>query len=59
MPGQVLVVTMTLECIALWETVGKVDWPDAYWGFPPNQYISENLQILLVFTYSILHSTFW
>ncbi len=29
MPRQVLVVTM--QGIALWETVGEVDWSDAYW----------------------------
>ncbi len=43
----------------LWETVGKVDWSDAYWGFFSNQYTSAFesfgiLQILLVFTYCIL-----
>ncbi len=31
MLGQILVVT--LQHIALWETVGEVDWSDAYWGF--------------------------
>ncbi len=36
MPGQVLAVT--LQCFALWETVGEVDWLDAYWVFPPNLY---------------------
>ncbi len=53
------------QSIALWETAGKVDCKDAHWRFPPNHYTSYipgffgTLQILLVFTYSILHTTFW
>ncbi len=60
MPGQDVVVMVQRR--ALWETVGEVDWSDAYWGFPPNQYMSGNffgiLQSLLVFTNSRLHTTF-
>ncbi len=39
-PCQDLVVT--LQHIALWVTLGEVDWSDAYWEFPLNQYISGN-----------------
>ncbi len=60
-PGQALAVP--LQCTAFLETVGVVDWSDAYWGFPLTQYTSRNffgiLQILLVFAYSILHTPFW
>ncbi len=55
MAGLVLVVT--LQFPALWETVSEADWSDAYWGFPLNQY--GILQILMVFTYSIVHTTAW
>ncbi len=40
MPSQALVVT--LQRMALWETVCRVDWSYAYWGFPPNQYTFRN-----------------
>ncbi len=36
------VLVVKLQCITLWETVGKVDWFDAYWRFPPNHCTSGN-----------------
>ncbi len=59
MPGWVLIVT--LQHVALWETVGEVDWSDAYLGFPLNQYTFGNFLAHCTFclclraAYYILH----
>ncbi len=54
MPSWVSLVT--LEHIALWETVGKVDWSDAYRGFPPKQRTSVDFSHTVDFAASIVYS---
>ncbi len=52
MSSQVLVVM--LQCNALWETLGEVDWSDAYWGFPPHQDTSRTYCLCLHTAHYIL-----
>ncbi len=59
MPGCALVVM--LQRIALWET-GEVDWSEAHWGFPLNQYTcgkhKQNLHTVHIACVYIEHTTY-
>ncbi len=61
MPGQSLV--KTSQHIALWETVGKIDWLDECWGFPLKSVSIQDFfaycRFCLCLNTYILHTRFW